>query len=97
MSQYKLIESGRFKKDLKKYSRHPKKLRLIFDCLDILMDEGYLGIPPQMKPHKLKGFYKDNWECHIQPDLLMIWFQVDEPTKEIRLIRVGSHSELFNS
>lgn len=95
MSQYKLIESGRFKKDLKKYSRHPKKLRLIFDCLDILMDEGHLGIPPQMKPHKLKGFYKDNWECHIQPDLLMIWFQIEEPSKEIRLIRLGNHSDLF--
>lgn len=95
MSQYVLIESGRFKKDLKRYARNPEKLKLIFDCLELLMDKGCLGIPPEMKPHKLLGIYKDNWECHIQSDLLIIWFQIDEPTKEINLIRVGSHSELF--
>lgn len=94
MSQYVLIESGRFKKDLNRYARNPEILKLIFDCLGLLMDNGYLGIPPEMKPHKL-FIYKDNWECHIQSDLLIIWFQIDEPTKEINLIRVGSHSELF--
>lgn len=95
MSQYVLVQSTGFKRDLKRFVRNPIKLKLIFDCLDILMDNGYRGIPSQMKPHKLQGIYKDNWECHIQPDLLIIWFQIDEPAKEIRLIRVGSHSELF--
>lgn len=44
---------------------------------------------------QVKGIYKGSWECHIWPDLLMIWFQIGEPNKLIRLIRVGSHSELF--
>ncbi len=96
MTQFKLTESTRFKKDLKRYSKDDIKLNLIFDCLDLLMDGGVKNIPLKMKPHKLKGQFKDNWECHIQPDLLIIWFQIDEPTKEIRLVRVGSHSEIFN-
>lgn len=35
------------------------------------------------------------WECHILPDLLLIWEQGDEPENVVHLIRVGSHSELF--
>ncbi|WP_262494082.1 type II toxin-antitoxin system YafQ family toxin [Moheibacter sediminis] len=53
---------------------------------------GVSAIPPEMNPHKLKGNYKSMLECQIQPDLLIIWLQIDEPTQEIRL---GSHSELF--
>jgi mRNA interferase YafQ len=33
-------------------------------------------------------------ECHILPDLLLIW-DVDEDNNELILARIGSHSELF--
>jgi len=49
-----------------------------------------------MKPHTLIGNYKGAWECHIFPDLLLIWEQKYDPVNEIHLIRVGSHSELFS-
>ncbi|CAN5362095.1 hypothetical protein BH23BAC2_BH23BAC2_03880 [soil metagenome] len=48
----------------------------------------------KMKPHLLKGKYFNNWECHIKPDRLIIWIQIEEP-KEIKLVRIGSHSDLF--
>ena len=35
-------------------------------------------LPTKYKPHKLKGNYKDCWECHIQPDWLLIWQQNDK-------------------
>lgn len=92
---YEIVTSTKFEKDLKKLKKDSKKYKLIIDCVSLLKAGGMLSIPLKMKPHKLQGIYKDNWECHIQPDLLIIWFQIDEPTKEIRLIRVGSHSELF--
>ena len=93
---YTLLESTKFKKDLKKLSKTSKEdLNLTFDVLEILQKAGFKGIPQFMKPHKLKGKYKDNWECHIKPDLLIIWLQYDEPTKTIRLVRLGTHSELF--
>ena len=34
-------------------------------------------VPEKHLPHKLKGKYNENWECHIQPDWLLIWI-VDE-------------------
>jgi len=59
-----------------------------------MLEKGGGEIPQSMKPHKLKRNYRDNWECHIKPDLLIIWFQMESPDV-IRLIRIGSHSELF--
>ncbi|MBW7869734.1 MAG: type II toxin-antitoxin system YafQ family toxin [Flavobacteriia bacterium] len=92
---YEIISGGRFKKDLKRFKNNPEKIQKISVCVELLSQGGVENIPPEMKPHKLLGIYKDSWECHIQSDLLIIWFQIDEPAKEIHLIRVGSHSELF--
>jgi mRNA interferase YafQ len=51
-------------------------------------------LPTKFKPHLLKGNYQGYWECHIQPDWLLIWKQ-DETIKLITLTRTGSHSDLF--
>ncbi len=32
-------------------------------------------------------------ECHIESDFLLIWF--DKNADEVKLVRLGSHSELF--
>jgi len=91
---YQLIPTSRFKKDLKKIKQRPNDFALVAKVLRLLQANGVEGIPIKMKPHKLKGSYSANWECHIKPDLLIIWFQIESP-KEIKLIRVGSHSDLF--
>ncbi len=91
---YQLVPTTRFKKDLKKNKSRPRDFDLVVTTLKQLQTEGVKGISAEMKPHKLKGSYADNWECHIKPDLLIIWIQIVSP-KEIKLIRVGSHSELF--
>ncbi|GAB3929829.1 type II toxin-antitoxin system YafQ family toxin [Mucilaginibacter myungsuensis] len=36
------------------------------------------GIDKKHRPHKLSGSYNDNWEAHIKPDLLIIWFEINE-------------------
>lgn len=91
---YQLIPTTRFKKDLKKIKSRAKDFELVAQTLKVLQQEGVSGISVQMKPHKLKGDFEDNWECHIIPDLLIIWLQIENP-KEIKLVRIGSHSELF--
>jgi mRNA interferase YafQ len=92
---YKFNFSTKFKKDFKKIQKkNPKDVKSVVDLLDILRESGVEGIPSTMKPHKLKGEYLGDWECHIKPDLLIIWFQVESPN-EITLIRIGSHSSLF--
>ncbi len=92
---YNFIFTTKYKKDFKKLQKGSMgDVRLVVGVLDILREYGVNGIPIQMKPHKIKGKYKDDWECHIKPDLLIIWFQIESP-KTIKLIRIGSHSDLF--
>jgi mRNA interferase YafQ len=67
---------------------------LIKDAMKLLQQSGVKGIPPKWKPHKLSGNYSDNWECHVLPDLLIIWYQVDI-SGVITMVRAGTHSDLF--
>lgn len=91
---YQLIPTTTFKKDLKKVKKTQKDFELTSSVLKILQLSGVKEIPIKMKPHKLTGNYKDNWECHIKPDLLIIWIQIESPSI-IKLVRIGSHSDLF--
>ena len=91
---YQLIPTTRFKKDLRKLKKVQQNFDLASSVLKILQSDGVKGIPLNMNPHKLSGNYKDNWECHIKPDLLIIWIQIESPSI-IKLIRIGSHSDLF--
>ncbi|WP_242203359.1 type II toxin-antitoxin system RelE/ParE family toxin [Aestuariivivens insulae] len=91
---YELIPTTRFKKDLKKIKTKGTDFNLTREVLQKLQANGVKEIPASMRPHKLKGKYSDNWECHIKPDLLIIWFQIEEGMT-IKLIRIGTHSELF--
>ena len=43
--------------------------------------------------HDLKGNWKGHRECHIKPDLLLIYKKRDNGI--IQLVRIGSHSELY--
>lgn len=83
--------SSQFKKDLKRYKHKYSQL----DALENIL--GYLQrgeeIPKEYKPHMLTGEYKGHMECHVQNDLLLIWF--DKTTDTVVLVRFGTHSELF--
>jgi mRNA interferase YafQ len=67
-------------------------MKLLDEVITTLTTDGKL--PQSFKPHKLKGKYLGLWECHIQPDWLLIWDQ-DDSIRLISLIRTGSHSDLF--
>jgi mRNA interferase YafQ len=90
-TEYSIFFSTSFKKDLKKQISNEIFVK---DTIKILAEKGVKGIPENRLPHLLKGKYKNYWECHIKPDLLLIWKQNDEE-KSIILARVGSHSNLF--
>jgi mRNA interferase YafQ len=44
------------------------------------------------RPHRLKGEMEGLWECHVEPDWLLIW---DDQESDIVLIRTGTHADLF--
>jgi len=91
---YQLRITSQFKKDLKKLKKRKRDFELTTKVLRILQLKGSQGIPGRMKPHRLSGNYSDTWECHIKPDLLILWIQFETP-EIIRLVRIGSHSQLF--
>ncbi|HET7361374.1 MAG TPA: type II toxin-antitoxin system YafQ family toxin [Salinimicrobium sp.] len=91
---YKIRIAPKFKKDLKKVQKRPKDFALTEKIVERLREKGVKGLPAILKPHKLKGNYKDHLEAHIKPDLLIIWIQIESP-KKITLVRIGTHSELF--
>ena len=91
---YTLKLSTKAKKDFKKIGKDPINNNLTKAVLKLLKQNGVDAIPKTMSPHLLKGNYKNCWECHIKPDLLIIWFQIKNPN-EITIIRIGSHSDLF--
>lgn len=91
---YHLEVTTKFKRDLKKIKKSQNDFNAVIKVLKKLEIGGVSEIPKPMLPHQLKGKYKDNWECHIKLDLLIIWFQVESPDI-IKLIRIGSHSQLF--
>jgi mRNA interferase YafQ len=89
---YILEQTGRFIKDIKLAKKRGLKMELLDKVVTTLVVEGKL--PTKYKPHVLRGNYSGFWECHIQPDWLLVWEQ-NETIKLITLIRTGTHSDLF--
>ncbi len=89
---YKISASNKFKKDFKLCLKRGLKEKLFSEVILLLEKQGKL--PAKYKQHKLVGNYTGFWECHIQPDWLLIWEQ-NEEIKLISLHRTGTHSDLF--
>ena len=80
-----------FKKDLKRYKNRPKVIEKLEFILGLLQNE--LPIPEENKPHPLTGNFRGHMECHVENDTLLIWW--DKESDIIKLVRFGTHSELF--
>jgi mRNA interferase YafQ len=92
---FTLKPTNQFNKDVKTVKkRSAKNTGLIADFLEKLEADGVEGIDKKHRPNKLSGNYDNNWEAHLKPDLLIIWFEITED-KEIILLRLGSHVDLF--
>ena len=50
-------------------------------------------LPPQNRDHPLTGAWSQYRDCHLWPDLLLIYAKPSEDV--LRLIRLGSHADLF--
>lgn len=87
----KVIPSTRFKKDYKRYRHQQFKMKKLYQLLKHLEQTG--RVPIEYKPHKLHGIYEGSMECHIEDDFLLIW--IDEATNTVKLLRLGTHHELF--
>ncbi len=86
--------TSKFKKDYKREKssgRHKDLETLLRAVIELLLIDA--ALPLNKFDHDLSGDWKDFRECHIKPDLLLIYRKPD--AESLELIRLGSHSELF--
>ena len=89
---YTLKTTNQFEKDLKRCIKRGFPINKLKEVVTLLVNNGTL--PSVYKPHKLVGNRKDEWECHIQPNWLLIWQQNDDELT-LLLMNTGTHSDLF--
>ncbi len=85
-----LSPTTKYRKDLKRQKKRGKDLAKLDAALRDLQQNGELRA--SYGPHKLSGEWNDLWECHIEPDWLLIY---DVNDAEVQLIRTGTLSDLF--
>ncbi len=85
--------TSRFKRDYKRESRGRYRKTLDIDLSAVVeklaADE---PLPHSSYDHPLTGEWNDHRDCHIQPDLVLIYRKPEATSLE--LVRLGSHSEL---
>ena len=85
--------TNRFKRDYKRELKGQHRSIMENDLAEILIalaDDQPLA--EKYRDHALSGDWKDHRDCHIKPDLLLIYRQPD--ADRLQLVRIGSHSEL---
>ena len=92
-NKYSLRQTNRFKKHLKLIAKRNKSsIRKIAETVDLLQKGEKL--PERFRDHELTGNLKGNRECHILPDLLLI-YRIFNDILILELVDTGSHADLF--
>ncbi len=85
---------GSFKRDFKREGKGQHRAVLNTDLKPVL--EALVRDQPlaaSYRDHALTGEWEGCRECHVKPDLLLIYKKAGHDT--LILVRIGSHSELF--
>lgn len=94
----KTVATNRYEKELKLMIKRGKdldKLDYLLEILEANINKGiehHLLLPEKYCLHKLIGKYKGYWECHIEPDWLLVYYLDNEV---LRLERTGTHNDIF--
>ena len=97
-----VIKSRSYKKGFQQESSGRHRTVLANDLPNVIaMLATDQPLPDKYYDHMLTGNWDGHRECHLRPDLLLIYMKIgdttdsDEESGELRLVRLGSHSELF--
>jgi mRNA interferase YafQ len=86
--------AGQFKRDYRRVKAAPRyrdvDARLATITGLLARDE---PLPERYQDHPLSGDWQGYRDCHVWPDLLLVYEKPDPQT--LRLVRLGSHSEIF--
>ncbi len=87
---YSIFRTTSFKKQYKKLANSDKEV--VKEVIAILASNQALS--EKYKDHKLTGNFNELRECHVKPDLLLI-YKIDNDILELALVHVGNHNTLF--
>ena len=91
--RYILRTTNKFEKSVKRCIRRNYPMGELRKVMMLLVETGTL--PVTYRAHKLKGKKgQATWECHIQPDWLLVWEQHDDELIML-MLDTGTHSDLF--
>jgi mRNA interferase YafQ len=85
--------TSRFRRDYRREQsgQYSKKLdALLMEVVNLLAADNPL--PRRNVDHALTGEWVDHRDCHLRPDLVLIYRKPDD--ENLELVRLGSHSEL---
>lgn len=89
----KIERTAQFKRDFRREAKglHRATLEKDFtEILKLLADD--MPLAHRHRDHPLTGDWKDHRNCHIKPDLILVYRKPDN--SRLQLVRLGSHAEL---
>ncbi len=91
---YELHSTTEFRKRLKKINKQNKDISKLENVIIKLANKEQLD--EKYKNHQLTNdkYYKDCYECHIEPDWLLI-YKYSNKELILLLVNTGSHSEIL--
>ncbi|MDE2836564.1 MAG: type II toxin-antitoxin system YafQ family toxin [Chloroflexota bacterium] len=86
----RLATTNGFKRDVRLVQRRGKDLAKLWTIVEQLLS----GQPLEARnrPRRLSGEMDGFWECHIEPDWLLVW---EQGLESLLLVRTGTHADLF--
>lgn len=89
---YELLKTSRFKAGVKLARKRGQDISLLENVIEKLrLDQ---PLDAKHRNHELSGNFKGVWECHIQPDWLLLYLK-DNGVLVLTLVDTGTHSDIF--
>jgi len=85
-----LLTTTKFEKDLRRVRKQGKDLDKLEAIVDLLQSQQPL--PHACRLHRLRGRWTDHWDCHVEPDWVLVFRTTGTA---LILVRTGSHADLF--
>ena len=79
-----------FERDLRRVQKQGKDLDKLETIVNLL--QAREPLPARCRPHPLRGNWAGHWDCHVEPDWILLYKLTEEA---LVLVRTESHAALF--